>query len=241
MLLVSTTIATRHSPATFHGDPEPHLARRSNVTTLTPKTDLKAADRAAHLAWLDWVEARLGGMSDTALAKKSGQSENVLTRFRTRDGATLSGMTISVIKQFSGLPGPDTYLLASPGLSEEALRFQPQPKDDAVTLKMIDIALKDRPNAASWRLKTHALEYAGYLPGDVLISDAAVTPYAGEAVVAQLYEVGSASAETIFRIIEPPYLVAATRDQALRAPLLIDNKRVIVMGAITQSFRFRQH
>ena len=47
-------------------------------------------------------------------------------------------------------------------------------------------------------------------------------------------------AETVFRIFEDPFLVAATLDRTLFKPWLIDNDRVIVRGVVIASLRERR-
>lgn len=211
--------------------------------TIAPKTRtlVLADERARHMAWLDWVGSRTG-KSDTALAKEAGQSENTLTRFRSRDGAVLSGLTIRLICELTGLPGPETYLLPnSSGFSEETAPYKAATKgDDSLISRMVAQALKDRPNAAPWLLKSRAIKDAGYLPGDILIADASAAPQAGDIVCAQVYDLRQGTAETVFRILEPPYLLAAGSDPSLRKPLLVDNERVIVMGTVTETFRPRR-
>jgi hypothetical protein len=194
------------------------------------------------MAWLDWLGQRTG-KSDTALAKEAGQSENTLTRFRSRDGAVLSGLTIRLICELTGLPGPETYLLPnSAGFSEEAAAYKPGSAkgEDGLIAKMVAQAIKDRPNAAPWVLKSRAIEAAGYLPGDILIADATVMPQAGDIVCAQVYDLRAGTAETVFRLYEPPYLISASNESALRKPLPVDNERVIVMGTVTETFRPRR-
>jgi hypothetical protein len=60
-------------------------------------------------------------------------------------------------------------------------------------------------------------------------------------VCAQVYQWPSGTAQTVFRIFEPPYLVAATDDPTERRPLLIDNNQVTVKGVVTQSLRLMQN
>lgn len=232
-----------HSPITFHGDRRRHpLVARTPTIAPKTRTAVQADERARHTAWLNWVGARTG-KSDTALAKEAGQSENTLTRFRNREGAVLSGLTIRLICEMTGLPGPETYLLPnSSGFSEEATAYETGSLKGGYELldRMIELALHDRTNSAAWVLKSTALENAGYLSGDVLITDASIAPTAGDVVCAQIYDLRRGTAETVFRLFEPPYLIAASNDPALRKPLLVDNERVIVMATVTETFRPRR-
>lgn len=216
----------------------------ARAPTIAPKTRtaVQADERARHMAWLDWLGSRTG-KSDTALAKEAGQSENTLTRFRSRDGAVLSGLTIRLICELTGLPGPETYLMPNAaGFSEEAVAYKPPSGkgDDAMVGRLVMLAIKDRPNATPWVLKSRAIEAAGYLPGDILIADASLTPQAGDIVCAQVYDLRQGTAETVFRLYEPPYLISASNESSLRKPLPVDNERVIVMGTVTETFRPRR-
>src|SRR5947209_1043302 len=57
-------------------------------------------------------------------------------------------------------------------------------------------------------------------------------PEAGGAVGAQVYDWRRAAAETVMRLYEPPYLVAASLDEGLRRPLVVDNEQVIIKGVV---------
>lgn len=219
------------------------MARTKTPAPSVPKkrSAMNSDEYARHFAWVDWLRAKTG-KSDTALAREAGlNSENYLYRKRA-DGSVLGATEIRMIAEHFDMPGPDTYLLpGAAGFSDEGAPYDTAAQaNDPVLRQMIEVALKGRPNAAPWLLKTRAMEDAGYLSGDVVICDAAMSPKAGDAVVAQVYDLRSGTAETIFRILESPYLVAASSDPALRKPLLVDNERVIVMGTITQSFRARR-
>lgn len=204
------------------------------------RSAVRSEEYARHFAWVDWLLGRTG-KTDASLAKDAGLNVNYIYRKRA-EGTVLGATQIRMVAEHYGLPGPDTYMLpGASGLSDEGVPYDAAaPGMDAVLKMLVDAALKGRPNAAPWILKTRAMEDAGYLVGDIVISDGSVPPHAGDAVVAQVYDLRSGSAETVFRILESPYLVAASSDPALRKPLLVDNERVIVMGTITQSFRARR-
>lgn len=218
-----------------------HVATRGKATSpATPKnrSAVHSEEYARHFAWVDWLLARTG-KTDASLAKDAGLASNYLYRKRA-DGTVLGATQIRMLAEFYAMPGPDTYMLpGAAGLSDEGAPFEASGVD-AHLKGVIDALLKGRPNAAPWTLKTRALEDAGYRPGDIVISDQSVLPHAGDPVIAQVYDVRSGTAETVFRILEAPYLVAASSDPGLRKPLLIDNDRVIVVGTITHSFRARR-
>lgn len=103
--------------------------------------------------------------------------------------------------------------------------------------RAIDALIGDRPATDPWTLHTRALEGIGYLPGDILIVSLNMTPNAGQVVCAQEYRWSEGKADTIFRIYEPPYIVAASSEAAFRKPLLVDNDRVVIKGVVIASIR----
>lgn len=220
-----------------------NVARSPARTTEKPKnrSSVRSEEFARQFAWIDWLCDRTG-KSDAALAKEAGLAVNYIYRKRA-DGTVLGATQIRMLAEHWGVPGPDMYLVpGATGFSDEGTPFIADPTDtDALTAAMIGLALNENANAAAWRLRTRALENAGYVIGDVVISDASVAPRAGDAVVAQVYDMRSGTAETVFRILESPYLIAASNDPALRKPLLVDNERVIVVGTIVNSFRGRRN
>lgn len=207
--------------------------------TAKNRSTVHSEEYARHFAWIDWLLQKTG-RTDASLAKDAGLASNYLYRKRA-EGTVLGATQIRMLSEHYDLPGPDTYLLpGAAGLSDEGARYDPA-TGDAGTGKVIETILDGRINASPWVLKTRALEGAGYLPGDIVVLDQGVSPRTGDAVVAQVYDLRTGSAETVFRVLEAPYLIAASADPALRKPLLIDNERVIVMGTITHSIRLRRY
>lgn len=153
--------------------------------------------------------------------------------------AQLDPTTIALIEEASGLRAYEQSVHAKPrGLAEvESARY------DAEPLKVIDGAVKamkgERNGIDPWVLKSRCLEGAGYLPGDVVLVDLNARPQPGDVVCAQVYD-RNGRAETVFRIFEDPFLVAATLDRTLFKPWLIDNDRVIVRGVVIASLRERR-
>lgn len=214
-------------------------ATRANSSPKT-KSALQAEERQRILDWVEWLRQRTGEtLSDLAL--KAGLSSNTLTRLKQRESALLDALSVRMLCEYTGLPGPDLYKLGpTSGFAEEASRFDPSADGDGAATAFVKLMMKDRPDVAPWILKTRAIEALGYMAGDLVIADARVQPRAGDAVCAQVYDLRTGSAETIFRVFEPPYLIAYHNDPGLRKPLLIDNDRVIVMGTVTGSLRLRR-
>ena len=240
ILLVLRAQPTTHSPVNNLVDRRMHLSGRETARTAKAKSELQAEERARLLDWIEWLRVRTGqSLSD--LADGAGLSSNTLTRLKQRDSALLDALSVRMLCEYTGLPGPDLYKHGpTSGFAEEASRYDASAKDiDNLTKRFVALALDGRANAASWWLKTQALEAIGYMQGDLIIADAAVQPRAGDVVCAQVYDVRNGTAETVFRVFEPPYLVAFHSDPRLRKPLLIDNERVIVMATVTESLRRR--
>ncbi|PZP54968.1 MAG: hypothetical protein DI604_36820 [Delftia acidovorans] len=96
-----------------------------------------------------------------------------------------------------------------------------------------------RNGVDAWVMRSRALEAAGYLPGDVLVVDMNAAPQSGDVVCAEILD-RSGKPEMVMRILERPFLVAATFDPSLFKPMLIDGDRVTVRGVVIASFRERR-
>jgi len=189
----------------------------------------------AQRAWLQRV-TRDTGLTLTEIARKAGKHHTTLTNFMNKpDRGPLNPLTITLVAEATGVPASAEArgTPAPEGLAEEAepyLAGSESPLDLAVRA-----LVAARPGVDPWRLRTHALEDAGYLMDDIVIVDLNATPRAGDAVCAQLYDWPRGRAETIWRIFEPPYLVTATNDPALRKPILVDDDRVVIKGVLLPS------
>jgi transcriptional regulator with XRE-family HTH domain len=186
------------------------------------------------------------GWNQTELAQRAGLDPSTLSRFLSggREGHALRQNTIRKIETASGLAcaaGGGIELAALPaaqGFTEaEALPLQVPAHGP---LNAIIAALgQGRINIDPWTLQSRALEGAGYRPGDILLVALGETPNAGDVVCAQIYDWTKGRAETVFRIFQPPYLVAATSDPQLMRPHLVDDGAVAIKGVVLQSLRGR--
>lgn len=201
--------------------------------------------RSGLRAWLREVLARTGD-TPTSLARKAGIAQSTLTRFlnEEEDGPMLTLRTVSKIAHVVGM-APEGFVtppvdIVPSGLREgEAVPLDSLSSLDAHVQESLDALTRGRNAADVWRLTTSALAQIGYLPGDFIVVDLGIVAEAGDVVCAQHYAWPTASAETIFRIYEPPYLVAAGNDPALRRPLVVDGERVIIKGVVTELMRTR--
>lgn len=194
-----------------------------------------------------WLRAALEKTSETptGLARKSGLAQSTLTRFLNSEDAPMLGLrSIAKIAHAAGiepigLPMPPNHMPTASGFSEAD--GEPYRHVGATPLDLAIEALIDGRDATDpWRMKSRVLETAGYLPGDVLIVSLNERPQPGDVVCAQSYRWSEGRAETVFRFYEPPYLVAASRDENVRKPLLVDNDRVIIKGVVLAVLRVRR-
>ena len=65
------------------------------------------------------------------------------------------------------------------------------------------------------------------------------TPLSGDVVCAQIYDWSNGRAETVFRIFEPPYLLAASADPQFLRPFVVDDDKVQVKGVVIHTIRVR--
>jgi hypothetical protein len=226
-----------HKPVRIHADRGRLLARQDK------RSEAKKTVQARQRAWLGQVLDAVQ-MKPSQLAVGASVSDTTLTRLLNNPdySGTLSPETIERIKKTYKVPGPEEY--DSSRRSKligfaEATRFdlRGEKRDLAAIVSSI---INSRSNVEAWRLKTMALEEAGYLPGDIvfvmqLAAGEHATPQ--DAVCAVVNDRKSGSVETIWRIYDPPYLVGAAQDRTAYKPLPVDGDHVRIAGVIRESFR----
>lgn len=193
--------------------------------------------RQEQRAWLEAVIAQTG-VAPTTLAVRAGLAPTTLTRFLNdpQHGSALSARTISAVEKATGLRyGAASARVEARGAEADAMDQREISRDLARHLE----ALTSGSNAISaWVLRARSLETIGFVPGDLLVVDANEAPRRGDVVRAQINDWRTMKPETIFRVFEPPYLVAATFDRYQVAPRLID-KEVAIKGPVVLTIRPR--
>lgn len=188
-------------------------------------------------AWLAKV-LELSGLAPTALAQKAGLAPTTLTRFlnNPEHATALSARTVSAVEKSTGLRFGEQ---ARPATLRES-EAEPFRVDSDLLSEMVRAAAAGANGIDPWRLRSRALEAAGYLPNDILIVNLNARPETGDVVCAQIYDWTRGRADTVFRVFEPPSLVSATLDPALRRPFFVDNESVVIRGVVVASVRPRQ-
>ena len=193
--------------------------------------------------YLDSVMQRTG-WSQSELALRAGLDPSTLSRFLTgdREGHSLRPATIRKIESVSGIGFGSSKNEPEPrsqGFAEA--EAEPLPVIPASPLSAIVEALtRGHRNVDPWTLRSRALESAGFLPGDSVIVALGETPLSGDVVCAQLYDWSTGKAETVFRIFQPPYLVAASPDPAFMRPQVVDDAKVQIKGVVINTIRNRK-
>lgn len=181
------------------------------------------------------------GWSQSELAARAGLDPSTLSRFLSgqRQGHALRPSSIRKIETVSGLAMDGGTPTGPAGGFAEA-EAAPLAVAERSPLAAIIAALTDgRRNIDPWTLNSRALELSGYRPGDTLLVALGETALAGDVVCAQIYDWPTGKAETMFRIFQPPYLVASTADPALLRPHAVDGQQVQVKGVVIHSLRSR--
>jgi transcriptional regulator with XRE-family HTH domain len=176
------------------------------------------------------------GWSQTVLARRAGIDPSTLSRFLAspEPQATLRPSTLLRLEQATGLSPEIPFARPLAEGFEEARPMGPTDMPTAVSQQKLAF-----PGTDAWHLNSRALELAGYLPGDILFLKLGETPLRGDVVCAQNYDWPAGKAETIFRIFEPPFLIAATTEPRLMRPFAVDDEAISIKGVVVSSLRIR--
>lgn len=201
-------------------------------------------------AYLDDVVAQ-SGQTLSAIARAANINPSTLTRFRNRDdhAGALSYLTIASIADVTGVPAPVEILgepAPTPGASRSRgmreTEAEPYLADTTSDLdKAVAAFVADRNHVVPWELKSRSLEFEGWKSGDILAVDLNIRPGDGDIVCVQLYDWNNhAATQTVFRVYEAPFVMAAGPVEGGRKPRLVDNENVAIKGVVTGMFRGRQ-
>lgn len=189
---------------------------------------------------------RVTGRKRSTIATEAGLDASTLSNFmnQKRPGQTLTTSSIAALETRWGWT-LDRGKIVRVGGAESENGF----REAEASPFVMDEGTDPRIGAAvrairagsngidAWTLHSRALEAVGYFPGDVLIVDLNGLPTKGKVVCAQImdWEFGK-DTETVFRVFEPPALVAAPVDSRLLRPYVIDH-RVVVKGTVLAMIR----
>jgi transcriptional regulator with XRE-family HTH domain len=217
---VSQTLFSAHNPVRI----KPR--RIVHVSTVDRRTQ----------AFRVWIEALMqrSGLNQTQLAAKAGLSHSTLSRAMTSNDYKVNFRqdTIERLAAAGGIaPPPAIAPHTHPaGFSEpEAQAWTGAPERDL------------SPNQTIWTVRSPVLMPIGLMPGDRFILDQAATARTGDAILVQLVDHRTGTAETLLRLyadgfaVTPLYLSDGTKR------LWIDNNAVAVAGVIIESWRTRAH
>jgi hypothetical protein len=201
-------------------------------------TFLPRADRETSRQHRDYLRRVLDHLNTkpTPLANKLGIAPSTLTRLlREPDDSTvtLHARTLRMLEDESGIPfsSGEHAGAARGGFREEAVPFDAKGADPALSAALKAL-MAGRRAATPWTVRTRSLEGLGILPGDIVIVDLGIRAQSGNTVCAQVYDVRRGTAETVLRVYEPPFLVAASFDENLRRPLFVDDNNVAIKGVV---------
>lgn len=184
------------------------------------------------------------GWTVSELATRAGLDHSTLSRFLrgSREGHILRHSSIVKIEQASGILFAAGQAAPPPprpaGFTE--LEATPLALDRAEAgHAAIEAVIAGCNNAGPWVLRSRALEALGYRPGDILVVELGAEPRAGDVVCAQVYDWTRGQAETVFRLYQPPCIIAVSPDAGLLRPHIVDGPQVTIRGVVTHTIRLR--
>lgn len=176
------------------------------------------------------------GLTPTQIARDVGVNPSTLTRQMREDWTSQPRIeTLRKISTRYRMPIPAILLGVTEGsgfAEPDAMPITPQ----------ADEASNWQPNQSDWKITSPVLAAMGLMVGDMVRFDAAITPVSGDIVIAQHYKPRHTNAETIMRLLLPPYLLAAEIGRPQIEPILYnpDSDTVVIMGTMIKRWSIRK-
>lgn len=194
----------------------------------------------------EWIVANCKRLrlTPSGVAGELKLAKTTLTDFLNDRHATRipSGRTLAKLEAFFGERAPrlvddlqETRYLGEPTL--EPFDYSTAEQHEADTIRFF---MRNSASQSAWRITSRALVKIGLAPGDLIILDTAIAPDPnGSLVVADVFDVDTKARRRVVRIFDQdtvPILSAATLDEELRRPILVDGKTVRVVGVVVWQF-----
>ena len=189
--------------------------------------------------WLEGLLARFR-LTPTELARRADLNPSTLTRFLQpggRDGHELSARTVRKIEQALNLSAENEQHAFAPGFAESEAKHLQSLDSLTADVRAAALALKAGRNGVDlWEIRSDTLEGIRLHQGDIAVVDMNVTPDARDRVCVQIYDHSRGTAKTVFRLYEPPFLLAGGTDR----PEIADGRNVAIVGVVVASLSPRR-
>jgi hypothetical protein len=181
--------------------------------------------------WLNGLLRRFG-LTATELARRAELNPSTLTRFLQpggREGHELSARTIRKIEESLNLARDAAGPVLLSGFSESEARQLTSMEGVPPDIRAAAAALKAGRNGVDvWEIRSSGLEAIRLYAGDLVIVDLNAQVMPRDRVCAQVYDHARGTARTVFRLWEPPYLLAGSTER----PDVVDGRNVVIAGVV---------
>lgn len=190
--------------------------------------------QAEYRAWVKGICAD-HGITPTELARRVGVSNSSISRQLQKTWTRKP--SLDVVRRISS-----TFRVPIPLALIGGVETRGFAEPDVAPLAHESAADRADLNLSDWVVKTPALAAMGCMPGDFIRFDARIHPVAGDIVIAQVYKLGQAGADTVMRLYMPPFLVAAEVGAPSLPPIEVDalGERVRIMGTMVRRWAERR-
>lgn len=183
------------------------------------------------------MEAR--GLKPHPWAKQAGVSPASIYNFIRGDSDSLNQRTLDRLAAAAGVTAEALTSGTVTALREpEDVAYLPEGQGGNYYPAIIAVLHPGRDKAFPMLCGSTAMNLSGFLPGDTLIVDPEAVPRDGDAVIVQVYDDNTGTAETLFRGLEGAYLIPRSTDAGFR-PETFEPDRVRLVGVAIDRFRGR--
>lgn len=140
----------------------------------------------------------------------------------------ISGVSVDWLLHGKGKPPEGMGSIT--GFAEDAVPFDHQGTNGVEKDAVIEALYPGHANADLWTVGTSAMNLAGILPGDQIVTDLSRVAKNGDVVLAQVARTGRVT--TVLRRYEAPYLITNSTDPSLAKPIEVDGEEVTIIAVV---------
>ena len=181
----------------------------------------------------------LDGLTQAALAAEMnipGLDSDKISKIELGRRQLSAAEAMRLIELYGAAAHEAAGLTPAAGLAESEVAYLGSGEQQEQHAPTLATLLYPQGQADTMIVNARSLVLEGYVPGDRILVDIKRKPRHGNAVIIQVHDDQTGSAETLLRVYKPPHLLPASLDHDF-LPFMVDDGRINIMAVVVARYR----